>query len=386
MGRAQEEGGKRSGEGMPEMKQLKELEPAVAGLDAAGRAAEYDFFFQWHLTERCNLRCSHCYQDGSAKKDLSLREIKETIAEISETLESWAQTSGMRFAPSFNITGGEPFMRRDLMEVLQEFKGLSWPVYLLTNGTLINRDRARALAELGIIKGVQVSVEGPEEVHNLIRGKGALSQAMWGVKNLLDAGLAVTLNATLSDLNAGHIEEIVLLAQSVGVQRLGFARLVPSGRGAALLSRMLTPERIKSIYETLLSVNLDGLEIVTGDPLASLMKLSTDSSCGLPGGCSAGLFGLTIAADGTVTPCRRMPIPLGNVRKDSIREIWADSPVLEALRDKSRYKGKCATCAKWEGCRGCRAVAYAWSQRTGNGDFLSEDPQCFFESSSTITD
>ncbi|MDA8173080.1 MAG: radical SAM protein [Nitrospiraceae bacterium] len=361
------------------MKQLKELDPAVAGLDAAGRAAGFDFFFQWHLTEKCNLRCKHCYQDGSVKKDLSLREIKATIAEISETLDSWAQAGGMLFAPSFNISGGEPLVRRDLMKVLEELAGRSWPVYLLTNGTLASPERAKAIGELGNVKGVQVSVEGPENVHDMIRGRGSLAQALWGARNLLDAGLVVTLNATLSDLNAEYIDDMVSLALSIGVQRLGFARLVPSGRGAALHNHMLSPERMKSMYEKLMSMKIDGLEIVTGDPIASQMKFSADAGCCLPGGCSAGLFGLTIQADGTVTPCRRLPVPLGNIREDSIREIWANSPVLEALRDKSRYNGRCAACSKWDSCRGCRAVAYAWSAMSGSGDFLSEDPQCFLE-------
>ena len=62
-----------------------------------------------------------------------------------------------------------------------------------------------------------------------------------------------------------------------------------------------------------------------------------------------------------------------------MREIWAASPVLEALRDKSRYSGKCGACARWADCRGCRAIAYEYARSQGNPDFLAPDPQCFID-------
>jgi len=69
----------------------------------------HDFFIQWHLTERCNLRCTHCYQTGKETDELSLWEIKATISEIDEMFRAWSETYGLEFSPSFNITGGEPY-------------------------------------------------------------------------------------------------------------------------------------------------------------------------------------------------------------------------------------------------------------------------------------
>ena len=97
------------------------------------------------------------------------------------------------------------------------------------------------------------------------------------------------------------------------------------------------------------------------------------------GGCSAGVAGLTILADGVVVPCRRLHLPLGKAGQDSLREMWAASPVLEALRDKSRYAGKCGKCARWADCRGCRAIAYEFAKSQGTEDFLAPDPQCFID-------
>ena len=353
------------------MKQLKELT-----LEAAGPAAKYDFFIQWHLTERCNLKCRHCYQSGqSAGADLSLHEVKDVIAEISEAMENWAENYRMDFSPSFNLTGGEPLLRDDLLQIIDETRGRGFDVFLLTNGTLISDKKAGAIAGAGV-KGVQVSLEGPEKIHDSIRGQGSFARSMRGVKNLLEAGLTVTLNATLSNINAASLPAMVSLAHETGVQRLGFSRLVPSGRGAGLRPEMLSPMQVKSVYETLLSLDVEDLDIVTGDPVASQMNIKTpDAGCTAAGGCAAGISGFTILADGTITPCRRLPLPLGNVRTDSIRTIWASSPILDALRDRKRYSGRCGSCGKWAICRGCRAIAHYTSG--GLEGYLAEDPQCF---------
>jgi MoaA/NifB/PqqE/SkfB family radical SAM enzyme len=342
----------------------------------------HDFFIQWHLTERCNLRCSHCYQSGSHGMDeLSFDEIRGVSEEVSEMLAAWSEIYDIKFSPSFNITGGEPFLRQDLFDILDHLGGRGFELYILTNGTLIDREKAVRLAVTSV-GGVQVSIEGPEEIHDGIRGKGSFAASLRGISFLLDAGITVTLNATLSEINAEHFPEMVSLASSIGAQRLGFSRLVPSGRGAGLVKKMIDKERLKRIYEEIFSMAPEHLEIVTGDPVSSQMSLepgSHDQRVVPTAGCAAGLSGLTFLPDGTITPCRRLFIPIGNVRKESLREVWATSGILNALRDRSSYRGRCGACRRWAGCRGCRAIAYAYALSKGEDDFLAEDPQCFIE-------
>lgn len=346
----------------------------------------FDFVIQWHLTERCNLRCRHCYQDGSRPDELSLAEIKEGIAEIVEMFHAWEEAYYLKFSPSFNITGGEPLLRDDLFEILSELRRRGFESYLLTNGTLVDRERATLLADFDV-KGVQVSIEGPEEIHDSLRGAGSFARSAEGIEHLLDAGLKVTLNITLSRLNAQSMKHVILFASHIGAQQVGFSRLVPAGRGSALVSEMLPAREVQDLYRSLFSLDIRNLVIVTGDPVATQMKthMKTKSKRrnrgdSIPhGGCSAGVSGLTVLSDGAIVPCRRLPIPIGNLKSDSLRELWATSPVLEALRDKSRYKGVCGSCGRWDSCRGCRAIAYAYSKSRGEDDFLAEDPQCFIE-------
>jgi len=341
---------------------------------------EYEFIIQWHLTERCNLRCRHCYQEGRPGAEMPLAEIRGVVAEIAGMFAAWRDDYGLELAPSFNLTGGEPFLRADFFEIIEDVAGRGWAVFVLSNGTLIDAEKAQKLAALGV-KGVQVSMEGPREVHDQIRGPGSFAAAVAGTRALLEAGMRVNFNTTLSTVNADHFPALVDLTASLRVPELGFTRLVPSGRGQLMLETMLTTAQVRDFYQRILSLEVPGLAIGTGDPMAAQMGEADPQDAGsIPlGGCAAGVSGLTLLPDGTVLPCRRLPLPLGNVRQDPLREIWAVSPVLAALRDRRRYKGKCGRCPRWAQCRGCRAIAYAYSQGLGTPDFLAPDPQCFID-------
>lgn len=340
----------------------------------------FDFLIQWHLTERCNLKCTHCYQNDAPAAELTTADIMHAVHEIAATIQSWKDAYGLTFSPSVNITGGEPFLRDDLFEILEEFRSIGFETFVLTNGTFIDKYQAGRLLIAGV-KGVQVSIEGPEAVHESIRGRSSFASSFRGVKHLIDAGLQVTLNATLSKVNADYLLDTIKIASDSGVHRLGFSRLVPSGRGKDFVRQMLGTEEVMRLYDQIfMNDSYKGLEIVTGDPVASQFRNKTGTDdCGdiALGGCAAGISGMTIMSDGTMLPCRRMPIPLGNVKRDSFREVWAASDVLNDLRERKKYKGKCGTCNKWAHCRGCRAIAYAYSQVRGKGDYLAPDPQCF---------
>jgi radical SAM protein with 4Fe4S-binding SPASM domain len=357
---------------MPQVKELK-------GLDVAGSATttEHEFFIQWHLTERCNLRCSHCYQTGlHGVTEPSIDVVGGVVKQVSTMLAGWAEMYDLTFSPSFTLTGGEPFLRPDIFEIIEAVRSLGFEVALLSNGTLISGDHAGRLSGLGVER-VQVSFEGPEGVHDAIRGNGGYARALRGVRHLLDAGVRVSMNCTLSRVNAPFLKELIEVARDTGVERLGFSRLVPAGKGQGLLGEMLTSAEVDRLYREVLARDHGALEVVSGDPVAAQLDAGDDDLGDTAfGGCAAGVSGLTILPDGTITPCRRLPIPLGNVGRDSLREIWAASPVLNRLRDRNAYPGKCGACPRWAACRGCRAIAYAFAEARGVDDYLADDPQC----------
>lgn len=351
----------------------------------------FDYLIQWHLTERCNLRCSQCNQGRKLPGEMPLSDIQTVIEGITDTFHAWEDAYGIPFTPTFNLTGGEPFVRDDLEQILGLVRRRYAAVFLLTNGTQVDRNRARMLADLGIA-GVQVSIEGPDDIHDSIRGAGSFDRAVDGIDHLLDAGLKVTVNVALSKLNAQCMMKVVAFASHMGVQRIGFSRLAPCGRGCDLSIHMLSPVELRELFRTLLSLEFRNLEVVTHDPIAALLKQKGGAKDRnrrkrdpqgreplLREGCAAGVSGITFLSDGTMLPCRRLGIPLGNLRVDSLHEVWAVSPVIEALRRRDRYPGRCGRCSRWENCRGCRAIAYAASALQGRPDYLADDPQCFFD-------
>ena len=167
----------------------------------------------------------------------------------------------------------------------------------------------------------------------------------------------------------------------MGFYGIGFSRMVPCGRGKALRDRLLAPQELKRAYQRILTLNTPSFEVMSGDPLAgTLLESKIPSGCNLTlSGCSAGFSGITITSDGSVMPCRRIGLAVGNLKRKPLREIWASSRLLWKLRRRESYQGKCGHCTLWPSCRGCRAVAYAHSVNEGKPDLFADDPQCWVD-------
>jgi len=357
------------------MLQLKEVKRQIV----AGRATKtFDFFIQWHLTERCNLRCRHCYQQRRKPKEMTVGELKQEIDGATEMLRAWEEEYDISLSPSIHFTGGEPFLYKGIWNVIAHARQSGYKVAILTNGCLITKEDAGKASALGIAD-IQISLEGPPEIHDSIRGPGSFAAATEGARLLIDAGNCVSANMTLSRLNINSVEETAGIAKDAGFSGIGFSRLVPCGSGENLLDSLLDPQEIKTAYQKILALNNPSFEVASGDPLAGVLsgfRPSPESELALSG-CSAGFSGVTITSDGSVMPCRRIGIKIGNLRKTSLRQIWSTSKVLRQLRQRESYKGECGKCSLWPSCRGCRAVAYAYSKSKGATDLFADDPQCW---------
>jgi radical SAM protein with 4Fe4S-binding SPASM domain len=181
-------------------------------------------------------------------------------------------------------------------------------------------------------------------------------------------------------MNYQELEPLLGLAEELGASSVGFSRLVPCGRGKGLLGQALTPEHLSQLSRQVEERSGGGgVALVSRDPLIGVVNaggaeiMESDFPVS---GCSAGIFGVTVTADGTIMPCRRMDLAIGNIRTDDFRALWVESPILVALRDRRAYTGNCKTCRYWAVCRGCRAIALAASRAGGGEDYLAADPQC----------
>jgi len=328
-----------------------------------------EFYFQWHITERCNRACKHCYQGDRAAAELALGDLLTIVDRMEEALSKWGKRG------TLSLTGGEPFIRREeLYALMRRIDASKYIAYydILTNGSLISEDEVRVLQEHPGLRRVQVSLEGATgESNDAIRGPGSFESTMSAIRRLREAGIVVSVMATISRLNQHQVPAMIDLVGREGVSFLALERLIPEGKGAGLSHQVLTPAELREVYETVYRIvgQNPPVRVLLYRPLFALLA-EDDPVVGAL--CSAGSNALTIMPDGTVYPCRRLPIPIGHVLEDGFFKIWYGSEVLWRIRDPGNLGGRCGRCRLIAQCRGCRAMAYCTT-----GDYMAEDPQCW---------
>lgn len=325
------------------------------------------FHMVWLATNACTARCLHC-SSNSAKRapdELSTAEAIDLVDQLAE--------SGV---VDFGISGGEPLVRRDVLDVVAHAKARGMAVGVASNGAKLPEDVAERLAELELNR-LQVSLDGPPVAHDTLRRwPGLFERVVASIGRARRAGLRVHVCCTINSLNVDQLDRFVESLLSLDVQRLNFSRYVPTGRGTDALD--LPDGRWRSVIETCaaMKARFSGrLEIVSH--LAQQI-LVDDEVVDMPGfiGCQAGRGQGCVTANGTVLPCVLLPVPLGTIREASFREIWQGSPIVQLLQDRANLRGKCAGCPVRPRCGGCRAVAFAKT-----GDFLATDPRCWLPDS-----
>lgn len=328
-----------------------------------------EFYFQWHLTERCNLKCLHCYQSNNIPSEIPLKNLLVIVDKMEEALMKWGKRG------TLSLTGGEPFLRRDeLHTLMRRLDSSDCVAYydILSNGSFITESEAKALSLHSGLRRVQVSLEGASSERNdQIRGKGSFEDTLRALHNLLAEDIDVSVMMTITRQNRDQIRPMIELMKQEGVPTIALERLIPEGRGAELSDFLLRPEELHEVCDDIyhLAVNNGSVRILMHRPLFGLVAPEDQTVGAL---CSAGNNALTIMPDGTVYPCRRLPIPIGNVLTDGFYKIWYGSDVLWRLRNQKGLNQQCRECEFLTNCRGCRAMAYATS-----GDFMGEDPQCW---------
>jgi radical SAM protein with 4Fe4S-binding SPASM domain len=346
------------------------------------------FLVVWNFTNACNLKCVHCYQNAGpipGPGELTSEERLEVIRQVDEM--------GI---PLVALSGGEPTIHPDFLHVVEEGARRGIYMAVATNGIrFADEEFAKRAIEAGL-RYVEVSLDStkPEE-HDGFRGvKGAWELAVKGIRNVVKYGggrVSVGIAATVTKLNKDCIEDMVRLGEELGVNRVVFFNFIPTGRGKEAMELDLTPEEREDVLRRIYrEATRSSIQVVSTAP--QLARVSWQMSGGedvLPthftmprsstlkavaefvGGCGAGRIYMAIQPDGTVTPCVFMPIPVGNLRGEKLKDIWENSKVINDLEDKDLLKEPCGSCEYRYVCGGCRARAYAYY-----GDYLAPDPGC----------
>jgi GeoRSP system radical SAM/SPASM protein len=317
----------------------------------------------WAITNKCNFGCDHCYSRSDTTEELDSEMVNTILDKLSKAKVF-----------SVNFGGGEPLLRKDLMEIARRAADLGFAVSMNSNGFLIDRDMARKLKEAGFSK-VGISIDSPiQEVHDKFRGaKGSHNKALAALAYLKEAGIETSISSVICRINIDDVDGLVEMALLSGVSNINFHNFKCSGLGFTNKDVLdLTSEEWRDFYIRALELKktVKNLRISLEDPIISLLGEKNEET--LVKGSVCGKLSLNIKSNGDMTPCGFIPIVIGNICKDDLVKVWNNSPVLDKMRNK-KPQGKCLSCDSQSECLGgCTARTLALT-----GDMNNPDPHCW---------
>lgn len=342
----------------------------------------------WNSTRRCNLSCIHCYADSTSDiypGELSTEEAKQLILDLAQYR-----------APVFLFSGGEPFLRDDLFELIEFTNKHGIRPVISTNGTLIDDKTAKKLKEVNI-GYVGISLDGIGEINDKFRGMdGAFEKSKEGFQNCVNAKVKVGLRLTLTKQNFKNLPQIFDFIRDEKINRACFYHLVYCGRGSDMTKDDLTHEETREAVDYIIERTGELLkagqqiDILTVDNhtdgvyiYKKILKEDTKRAkeiyrlLKINGGNSSGIGIACIDNLGNVFADQFMRNhSFGNIRQRKFSDIWEDisNPIMAGLKDRKKLlKNKCGICKYVDICNGnFRARAEAVY-----GDIWETDPQCY---------
>jgi MoaA/NifB/PqqE/SkfB family radical SAM enzyme len=268
-----------------------------------------------NITNKCNFRCTHCAFDSGVKQmpELSLGELEKILRDTKEI-------GGERF----DITGGEPLVRDDVEDIIRIGKGLGYKIELVTNGSLLTREKLRRFKELGL-DGVAISLDGSNaEVYNRIRRRDGrtFDRVVKNIKETKRAGFYTKINTTVFSCNLDDIPKITELALKLGADEQGLYYFTPVGRGDRSKELAIEPLKwLEFVRTKLRRYQMRGMNISFEFPLVERRYWDSNLGCITNNEKSH----LQILPDGNVYPCAILASygkPIANLRECSIKDIW----------------------------------------------------------------
>ena len=357
---------------------------------------DYDqdpFIVIWELTRACALKCLHCRADAQYYRDpreLTFEQGKKLIDDIYEMNN-----------PMLVFTGGDPLEREDVFDIAEYAVKKGVRVSMTPSATPnVTKEAMNKAKEVGLSRWA-FSLDGHNaEVNDFFRGtRGSFDLTMKSIDHLKSLGMPLQINTVISNYNIDYLEEMAALMEELECVLWSVFFLVPIGRGQR--DDMISPADHERVFRWLYEyskrapfdikttagqhyrrvviqqkmrekvANSNG--IAYEDALNKGMTGSIDGLGRAPKGVNDGNGFIFISHIGEVFPSGLLPIKVGNVKEQSLKEIYRESDVLKNLRNPDQYKGKCGVCEFRHVCGGSRSRAYAMT-----GDYMESEPYCVY--------
>ncbi|HON88034.1 MAG TPA: radical SAM protein [Spirochaetia bacterium] len=335
---------------------FRDIHAVYSGKPVALQTQRYDFSFtklpvigEIAVTYRCTNACKFCYagctglQNSIAEKypELDTEHSKHVINIFKEQCK----------IPFFSFTGGEPLLRDDLEELISFAISIGLRVNLISNGTLITKNRAHALYRAGL-RTAQISLESIDaKTHDYLTGTpGSFEKTIQGIEHLLSAGISVQTNTTVTACNKEIVREIPQFVKSLGINRMSMNLYIPAGtenyRDELAVSYTACAELLPTLQKAAYSA---GVQFFWYSPLP--LCLYNPVAHGLGNKNCAACDGLiSIAPDGSILPCSSYDEPIGNILTDDFKHLWFSSKA-QWFKQKEYAPEFCKTCSAFTACQ-----------------------------------
>lgn len=334
------------------------------------------FSLQWHLTNKCDQRCKHCYIYSGTnqvnEKELGLSECVNILDEFIQFCKR------INRIPNLTITGGDPLLYPEIWEFLEIVRQKKISFSILGNPFHLSDEVCGKLFEAGCVY-YQMSLDGLEIMHDGLRKPGSWKATLDSLDILKKHGIKTIIMSTVSKINYAEIPDLIELVVEKNVNIYAFARYCPTKLD---VEQNISPNEYRifldKVWNTYQKFSKSNTFFTLKDHLWSLYRYEkgllkidqkNDKDC-IYGGCHLGTSHMTLLPDGTYYACRRFESPLGNIKDNSFYNAFFGSKMSE-YRNIREIEG-CNKCELLQYCRGCRAVAYG-----STGDYFAKDPQCW---------
>jgi radical SAM protein len=340
------------------------------------------FIVIWEMTRSCALKCSHCRAEAIDQRnpgELTTLQAFELLDEIRKFGK-----------PLVVLTGGDPMRRPDALDIVEYGATLGLRMAMTPSGTgEMNRQIVQKLKSKGLAR-LAVSLDGSNAaIHDKFRGvEGSFGWTLDILRWAKEAGLSTQINTTITRHNLDDIDALADLMESLKIALWSVFFLVPVGRGR--LSEEITATDYEKVFEkmadlsTRCSFDIKSTEaphyrrvliqqkkagaIFSGASLAGEDGVARASK-----GVNDGNGFVFISHTGEIWPSGFLPLSAGNVKRDSLVEVYRDSDLFKNIRDVSKLQGKCGACEYKNICGGSRARAFAV-----HGEMMAPDPFCVY--------
>ena len=350
---------------------------------------DYPFSVVWELTSACNLRCRHCYIQSRENAYCSENDLSdEKMIELARQLVDYFEVNHV------TLTGGEPFLCKNILDILNVLKESNTAVYIQTNATLINDNIIECLAKLlnPNLDVIQVSLDGLiSDSHNKIRGKDIYNKVVENIKKMVKAGLFVSVNCTMTKLNYDEIENLLLVCNDMGVKRFTVTKMkvttpeheefaLTNDENFEMISRLINLKMSKNLPIHMNLTCFSIMELLNDSAVRAMLEDYIDKDAKLNPPIYMNCHHrekIAIKPDGKVYLCPDVVSQkalLGDFKKNSLEEIWTtvDSHPLYQFREFSKME-----------CKNCKFVFLCKSGCMGENfvkteNIYSKSPDCKF--------